>query len=85
MRYTFKNSGTCSRAVSFDLNDGKVTNVEFVSGCDGNLKAIGKLIDGWDATEVIKRVKGNTCGFKATSCADQLAIALEKALAEEAK
>ena len=82
--YTYQTKGTCSRQISFDLKDGKVYNVTFVGGCNGNLKGIAKLIDGMDAKVVIARVKGNTCGPKATSCPDQLAIALEQALAQEA-
>ena len=82
--YTYQTKGTCSRQISFDLKDGKVYNVNFVGGCNGTLKGIAKLIDGMDAKEVIARVKGNTCGPKATSCPDQLAIALEQALAQEA-
>jgi uncharacterized protein (TIGR03905 family) len=60
--------------------DKKVKNVSFNGGCNGNLKAIGKLVDGMDALKVVELLKGNTCGFKSTSCADQLACALEAAL-----
>ncbi|MCR5273543.1 MAG: TIGR03905 family TSCPD domain-containing protein [Lachnospiraceae bacterium] len=83
MRYTHKNVGTCSKSVSFDLNNGVVSNVEFVSGCNGNLKGIGKLVEGMSAEEVIKRLEGNTCGMRSTSCPDQLANALKEALASE--
>lgn len=82
--YTYQTKGVCSRQISFELKDGKVYNVSFVGGCNGNLKGIGKLVEGMDAKEVIARVKGNTCGPKATSCPDQLALALEAALAQEA-
>lgn len=82
--YSYQTKGTCSREIHFDLKDGKVYNVSFVGGCNGNLKGIAKLIEGMDAKEVIARVKGNTCGPKQTSCPDQLAIALEEALAQEA-
>lgn len=80
--YTYQTKGTCSRQISFDLKDGKVYNVEFVGGCNGNLKGISKLVEGMDAKELITRLKGNTCGSKPTSCPDQLALALEAALAE---
>ena len=85
MKYTYKTQGTCSTAINFDLTDGKVHDVSFVRGCDGNLKAIGKLVEGHDAEEIIGILKGNTCGFKSTSCGDQLAKALEQALAEQAQ
>ena len=80
MRYTHKNRGVCSSQVSFDLEDGRVHNVSFVGGCNGNLKAIGKLAEGRTAEELIALLKGNTCGFKKTSCADQFAQGLEDAL-----
>ncbi len=76
----YKTNGVCCSKISFDLNDGIVSNVSFTGGCNGNLKAISKLVDGMKAETVIKILKGNICGFKKTSCADQLAIALEKAL-----
>jgi uncharacterized protein (TIGR03905 family) len=79
--YEYKTTGTCSKKVSFDLDNGKVRNVSFVDGCNGNLKAIGKLVEGMDAKDVIARLKGNTCGARKTSCADQFACALEKAIA----
>ena len=79
--YTYKTKGTCSKEIHFDLKDGKVYNVSFVGGCNGNLKGISKLVEGQDAQRIIDLLKGNTCGFKSTSCPDQLAIALEKAMA----
>ncbi|MBR3396130.1 MAG: TIGR03905 family TSCPD domain-containing protein [Firmicutes bacterium] len=85
MQYTYRTSGTCSRVINFDVTDGKVHDVSFIGGCDGNLKAIGKLVEGHDATEVIELLKGNTCGYKNTSCGDQLALALEAALAQQAQ
>jgi len=83
MNYTHNNSGVCSRTVSFSLENGKVSNINFVGGCPGNLSAIAKLCDGMDAKFVIEKLKGNTCGMKPTSCGDQLARALEEALAKE--
>ena len=85
MKHEFIPQGVCSRYISFDLEDGKVHNAQFVSGCDGNLKAICKLIEGMDAEQVVKTLEGNTCGFRPTSCADQLSIALKEALAEESQ
>lgn len=83
MKYSFNTRGTCSKAINFELIDGKVHDLSFVRGCDGNLKAIGKLVEGQDAREIIGLLKGNRCGLKKTSCADQLAIALEEALAKQ--
>jgi len=83
MHYTYNTNGTCSRKIDFDLNDGVVTNVVFTGGCDGNLKSIPLLIEGWQAQDVVSRLKGVTCGWKETSCGDQLATALAGALAKE--
>ncbi|MBQ4104535.1 MAG: TIGR03905 family TSCPD domain-containing protein [Clostridia bacterium] len=80
MTYTYKTQGTCSRKITFDLEDGIVKNVNFEGGCNGNLKGISALVEGKEAEEVIKTVSGITCGFKSTSCPDQLARALHEAL-----
>lgn len=81
-KYAHRNQGTCSRAVSFTLDgEDKVHDVEFVGGCNGNLKGIGSLVEGMPAQWVIDRCAGTTCGFKSTSCPDQLAHALQEALA----
>ena len=82
MQYSYQTSGTCSREILFEIEDGKVRNVQYIGGCNGNLKGIGALIEGMDATEAIARLEGITCGPKATSCPDQLAKALKKALAK---
>ena len=82
MTYTYTTKGTCSSQITFDLNDGIVSNVSFVRGCNGNLKAISKLVEGMEAEKVIEILKGNVCGFKKTSCADQFTRALEEAIAE---
>lgn len=82
MKYQYDPKGVCSQKIYFEIDDGKVHDVFFRGGCDGNLKAIGKLVNGMDAKNVISLLKGNTCGYKNTSCADQFAIALEKALAK---
>ena len=84
MRYTHPNVGTCSRAVSFELVDGKLHNVEFDGGCNGNTKGICKLVEGMDAQIIVDRLLGNTCGPRPTSCPDQLARAVKEALAMEA-
>jgi uncharacterized protein (TIGR03905 family) len=76
----YKTSGTCSTSIGFDLRDGIIRNAAFTGGCDGNLKAISKLIEGRRADEIISLFKGHLCKGKPTSCADQLARALEKAL-----
>lgn len=81
MEYSVK--GVCSRLVKFDLNNGRVYNVEFLGGCNGNLKGIARLVEGMEAQEVINRLKGTTCGFKNTSCPDQFAHALEQAISEK--
>lgn len=78
MQYTYKTSGTCSREIAFDLENGKVKNVKFFGGCNGNLKGIASLVEGMDIDDVIARVEGITCGMKNTSCPDQLAKALKE-------
>ena len=79
MHYTYTTKGTCSREISFDIVDGKVPNVQYLGGCNGNLKGIGALVEGMDVDEVIARLEGTTCGGKPTSCPDQLATALKQA------
>ncbi len=78
--YQYRPQGVCSQQLQFGLEDGKVHNVSFYGGCNGNLKAIAKLVEGKDAQEVIDILKGNDCAGRGTSCADQFAIALEQAL-----
>lgn len=78
MHYEHQNSGTCSRSILFDIEDGKVKNVQYIGGCNGNLKGISALVEGMDIDEVIARLDGTTCGGKATSCPDQLARALKE-------
>ena len=74
--YEYKTSGTCSQRILFDIEEGKVKNVQFIGGCPGNLKGIAALVEGMDVDTVIERVQGMTCGMKKTSCPDQLAQAL---------
>ena len=78
MRYSYKTSGTCAREINFDVIDGKIFNVEFIGGCNGNLKGIASLVEGTEAKDVIDKLSGIKCGFKNTSCPDQLAKALIK-------
>jgi len=77
MEYNYKTKGTCSREICFTVEDGKVHNVAFYGGCNGNLKGIAALVEGMDIDEVISRVEGIKCGMKSTSCPDQLAQALK--------
>lgn len=85
MQYSYQTSGTCSREILFEIEDGKLKNVQFIGGCNGNLKGIGALVEGMDVDQVITRLEGTTCGAKNTSCPDQLASALKKALAVASK
>ena len=77
MQYTFKTKGTCAQMISFDIEDNKLSNVQFYGGCNGNLKGIGSLVEGMDIDDVIARLEGIKCGMKQTSCPDQLAAALK--------
>ena len=77
MEYSYKTRGTCSREIAFEIEDGKVKNVQFFGGCNGNLKGIGALVEGMEVAEVIRRVEGIRCGTKVTSCPAQLAQALK--------
>lgn len=81
MQYEYKTKGTCSQKIFFDIEDGVVKNVQFLGGCNGNLKGIGSLVEGMKAEDVIARLEGTKCGMKSTSCPDQLAKALKEALA----
>ena len=80
MRYTYLPRGVCSRRMDVDVEDGKIRSVEILGGCDGNLKGITKLVQGMDAQRAIDLLSGFRCGFKETSCPDQLAKALRQAL-----
>lgn len=85
MTHSYKTRGTCARQIDFEIENGIVKKVSFFGGCNGNLKGIGALVEGRPAEEVIELLKGMKCGFKNTSCPDQLALALEKALNDENK
>jgi len=76
--YEFETNGTCSTRICFDIENGKLHSVKFDNGCNGNLKALGILVEGMDASEIYKKLKGVKCDNKETSCGDQLARAIEK-------
>ncbi len=78
MVYKYRTHGTCSRSISFEVDGDTVKNVNFEGGCNGNLKGIGALVEGMKIDDVIARVEGIRCGFKSTSCPDQLAQALRE-------
>jgi len=80
MKLNYKTEGVCSKEIDFSIENGKIGNVSFKSGCNGNLQGIAKLVEGMQVEEVIKRLKGLDCGGKGTSCPDQLSKALQKAL-----
>ena len=77
--YDYTTKGTCSQVISFDIDGNVVSNIRFIGGCNGNLKAISKLVDGWTVEKIEQYLKGNTCGPRPTSCADQLARAVREA------
>ena len=79
----FKTTGVCSRSIDFDVVDDKVTNVRFEGGCSGNTQGVASLVEGMNVDEAIKRMEGIRCGFRATSCPDQLAMALKNYKAEK--
>ena len=79
MRYSYRTKGVCAMEISFDLDGDVVHNIEFLGGCNGNLKAISKLVDGMTVDEIESKLRGNTCGRRPTACADHLAIAVRQA------
>ncbi len=82
MQFEYRTQGTCSQRIFFEVEDGKLKNVQFLGGCNGNLKGIGSLVEGMEIDDVISRLEGTTCGMKNTSCPDQLAKALKEAKAQ---
>jgi len=82
MRYDYRTENVCSQVISFDIDGDVISNIEFFGGCNGNLKAISKLVDGWTVEKIEQYLLGNTCGRRPTSCADQLAKAVRKAYNE---
>ncbi|MBQ7247154.1 MAG: TIGR03905 family TSCPD domain-containing protein [Lachnospiraceae bacterium] len=85
MDYTYMTHGTCSVMINFHIDGNVITNVSFVGGCNGNLKAISKLVDGMTVEQIEGYLRGNTCGHRPTSCADQLAIAVREAYERNGK
>lgn len=77
MKLSYKTNGVCSRTITADIEDGKVYNLRFEGGCNGNTKGISALVEGMEINDVITRLEGIKCGFKGTSCPDQLAQALK--------
>ena len=80
MRYKYETKGTCSRLIEFTVEDGILKDVVYTGGCNGNLQGISHLVEGMDVDEAISRLEGIQCGFKTTSCPDQLAKALKEAV-----
>ena len=81
-KFSYTPHGVCSAKIDFEIEDGKLKNVVFTRGCNGNTQGISRLVEGMEVEEVIKRLKGTNCGGKGTSCPDQLARALEAAVRE---
>jgi uncharacterized protein (TIGR03905 family) len=79
MLYTYEPKGVCPTKITFQIDDDIISNISFTGGCNGNLKAVSKLVDGWPVDRIESYLKGNTCGNRSTSCADQLAIAVRTA------
>ena len=82
MRYNYRTKIVCAQIISFDIDDDVISNIEFLGGCNGNLKAIAKLVDGWTVDKIESYLLGNTCKNRPTSCADQLAKAVRTAYNE---
>lgn len=81
MNYVYQTKGVCSKEIKFEVDEkGLIHNVSFLGGCNGNLKAIARLIEGKPAKDIADLLSGNTCGMRATSCADQLATAIKEVL-----
>lgn len=82
MDYSYDTQNVCSMKIEFHLEGNIVTDIRFTGGCNGNLKALSKVLDGWTVEEIEEKLLGNLCGRRPTSCADQLAIAVRKAYNE---
>ena len=80
MRYSYKTTGTCSQVINFNIEGNVITDIEFIGGCNGNLKAVSKRCDGMTVEEIEGKLLGNQCGMRGTSCADQFAKAVREAL-----
>lgn len=82
MQFEYKTKGTCSQRIIFEIDEGILKNVQFLGGCNGNLKGISSLVEGMNVQDVISRIEGIRCGMKNTSCPDQLAAALKEAISK---
>lgn len=82
MHYSYRTKGVCSQLIEFDIDGDVISNISFVGGCNGNLKAVSKLCDGMTVSYISDKLLGNVCGMRGTSCADQLAKAVTQALEE---
>ncbi|MBE6693669.1 MAG: TIGR03905 family TSCPD domain-containing protein [Ruminococcaceae bacterium] len=85
MEYTYTTKTVCSSKIIFNIEGNVITNVKFIGGCNGNLKAISKLVEGMTVEAIEEKLRGNTCGPRPTSCADQLALAVREAYEESQK
>lgn len=83
MEFTYYPENVCPMQIDFDINGDVITNIRFTGGCNGNLKALSKLLDGWTVEQIEQKLSGNTCGRRPTSCADQLARAVRAAYEKE--
>ncbi|MBO5797867.1 MAG: TIGR03905 family TSCPD domain-containing protein [Clostridia bacterium] len=81
MTYTYRTQGVCARGITFEIEDGIIQRVEFEGGCSGNTQGVARLAEGMSAADAVEKLRGIRCGLKSTSCPDQLAKALEQALA----
>lgn len=79
MHYTYQTEQTCSQQIDFDIVDGRLHNAVFLGGCDGNLQGVGRLVEGMKIEDVLSRLEGIRCGWKDTSCPDQLCRAIRQA------
>ncbi len=79
MDFSYRTQGVCSQQINLHIDGNVITNVKFIGGCNGNLKAISKLVDGMTVEQIEAKLKGNTCNMKPTSCADQLCLAVRAA------
>ena len=82
MHYTYKTKGTCSQQIDLDINGDIVSNVSFLGGCNGNTKAVAALVEGLTVDQIVSKIGGMQCGFRGTSCPDQLSIAVQEAYAK---
>lgn len=82
MDYVYRTQIVCAQEIHFHIEDDVITNISFIGGCNGNLKAVSKLVDGWTVSQIEEKLLGNLCGRRPTSCADQLARAVRQAYNE---